>query len=76
MLDVVRCWSDLESCRSAEWLVAGDKVRRTIGPIPWTAIDRWAERNSLDARAFRLLAEVIGYLDTKFADRQSSENKL
>lgn len=76
MLTVVDCWNDLESCRQCEWLVAGTKVTRTIGPIPWDAIDRWAQRKQLDARAFQLLVDVISYLDAKFADRQVSSTKL
>lgn len=72
MLDVLRCWHDLESCRPVSLGPSGAH----IGQVPWTAIDTWARRHDLDDRAFRLLVDTIGYLDAKYLERQASQQRM
>lgn len=36
----------------------------SAGPIPWTAIDRYAEKYGIDGDAFEKLVEWIGMMDS------------
>lgn len=74
-LDIVRCWHELESERAVSWICTPSFVSQVVGPIPWRSIDAWATRHAYDSRAFQLLVDVIGYLDAKFMERQSSERR-
>lgn len=49
------------------------------GPIPWTAIDRWATRHGIEGDDFDRLARMVAALDAEwlsnYADRAEAERK-
>jgi hypothetical protein len=73
-----------ELCESGAFLLrAFDKLttcRETgfgVGPIPWTAVDRYAERMGLDPEMTNVLEDVILALDrTYLAERERNKPKM
>lgn len=54
---VIEAWHTLDSCRSIGWVV---------GPIPYTAIVDWCDRNeSLDDETRPMVIAAINYLDAE-----------
>lgn len=65
---VLAAWRDLGTCRPIG--MAG------AGPIPWTAIVTWADRQALDHDATELLVSVLRRLDADRAEREASRAAL
>ena len=61
-------WNDLNSCRS---------IGMGVGPIPWSAADRYAQAAGLDGDEFILLWRCIGKLETIYQDhlKERSERR-
>lgn len=64
----LRAWRNLDSARLR---ILTDFGLKSFA-VPWTAIDRWAEREGLDYDTYRLLVDVISILD---ADMLGAENE-
>lgn len=63
----MEAFADLSTCRD---------LGMGVGPIPWTAIDRYAERAELTRPAGRVLATCIRALDRAYlADAADSMEK-
>lgn len=44
----------MQSCR---------QIGMDVGPVPWTAIDQWTQRQQLDREAAMLVEYVIRYVE-------------
>lgn len=44
------------------------------GPIPWTAIDRYAERHGIDGERFDELERYIKAIDAAYLEWQSEQH--
>lgn len=47
----------------------------SAGPIPWTAMDAWADRHQLDQDSALLLISVLRILDNEHADRAAAKRE-
>lgn len=54
---VVDCWADVFSCRS---------IGMAIGPIPYTAVMWWADRNGCDRDVTDMLWQAIQIVDADY----------
>lgn len=61
-----RCYCELTTCRS--W---GDMP----GPIPWQAVNEWAQRNGVDGQAFNALVKVISVIDNLYLKAYFAKQK-
>ena len=61
-----QAWNDLNSCR---------EIGMDVGPIPWTAVDRYAIRYGLGADEHDLLWHSVKVLDSVYRDHQETERK-
>jgi hypothetical protein len=52
---------------SAFWELSSDRqIGMSAGPIPYTAIDRWAHRNGVEPEDFHVLLTVIRAMDAEW----------
>lgn len=71
----------LELYHTAFFELTSDRhgIHQTEGPIPWTAMDRWATRHGLDDDAFDDLVYLLGRMDEVYlkfkAEKMASANK-
>ena len=65
---IIQAYFDLSTCRT---------IGMSPGPIPWTAVDLWAERNALSATEYEELEFFIRRMDSKYQKlvREESEKK-
>jgi hypothetical protein len=64
----LRCWRDLDSCRT--------QGMGGVGPISFLAVLEWARFYRCDRELTLMLVEVIRDLDVKRAEREASERAL
>jgi hypothetical protein len=60
----------------AFWDLSGDRQLGAMGGagrIPFTALDRWAERHGVEGRQFDLLRAVIRRLDDIYLERLAEQ---
>jgi hypothetical protein len=57
---VVDCWNDVDSCRS---------IGMVLGPIPYTAVVLWSDRNGLDPDVADMLWGAIKIVDASFLEK-------
>lgn len=60
-------WSDLRTCRQL--------TEFGPGPLPWSSVDRWAERNGVTGQDFDFLWAMLTELDAEFTDYWVKKNR-
>ena len=63
----VGAWHAMQSCRP---------IGMDVGPVPWTAIDQWTQRQRLDREAAMLVEYVIRFIEGEHAEAKAATAAL
>lgn len=64
---IVKAWGELGTCR---------QIGMAVGPIPWTAIEKWCEFHEFDRAEAMQIMWIIAKLDSDRAEAEAAKRRL